>query len=203
VLSTGALRAAARPTARASNLGLAAATVLLGAVPVTVAIAAGATSLTVPIIVLALSAGASVGWGGEDPSAEVLAPLPIPSTVRAAMRALFLVVVAGGGFGVVALGIALGPGLPADLRDRLPEASTAGAAALALALVLNRRGERGSGAAGVTAGLLVPLCIAALAFRWPTLLPAFMPGPVHHRWWAVAAVLAVVVARVGRDPGRR
>ena len=55
----------------------------------------------------------------------------------------------------------------------------------------------------MVAGLLVPFLIAALAFRWPSVLPALTPGPIHDRWWLVAAVLAVVVVRVGRDPARR
>lgn len=202
MLSGSVLRAAARPTARASNLGLAAVTIALGAVPAGVALAVGSTSLGVPITVLTLTAGAVLGWGGEDPTGELLVPLPVPSTARTAMRTIFLLTVAVVGVTLAGIAIASGPGLPSDLLDRLPEALAAGGAALGLALVLDRRGDRGSGAAGVAAGLLVPTFLAALAFRWPRVLPALTAGPIHDRWWLVATVLAVVVLRVGRDPAR-
>jgi hypothetical protein len=97
----------------------------------------------------------------------------------------------------------MGPGLPAGVGDRLPEAAAAAAAALALAFVLARRGERGSGAAGVAGGLVLPAFVSAMAFRWPRALPSFDAGPIHHRWWLAVLAGALVVARAGRDPGRR
>jgi hypothetical protein len=99
--------------------------------------------------------------------------------------------------------VAIGPGLPPDLADRLPEAATAAAAALALALALTRRGERGGGPAGVGVGLLVPTIVAVLAVRWPTVLPSLSSGAVHDRWWVGAVGLALVAAWIGRDPAHR
>ena len=67
----------------------------------------------------------------------------------------------------------------------------------------SRRGERGAGPVGVTAGVLTVGLIAALAVRWPTILPALAPGSTHDRWWILALAGIAVAARAGRDPGRR
>jgi len=54
----------------------------------------------------------------------------------------------------------------------------------------------------VTAGVLGAAVVAALAIRWPEILPGFMPSPVHDRWWIIAAIGAATLTRAGRDPSR-
>jgi hypothetical protein len=202
VLSVRSLLIAARPTARVSHLGSAALTVTLGTVPTAVALLRG-ESVSVPVIVAALTAGAALGWAAEDPAAELFAPLPIAPPVRTSLRAVTVAVAATGVSLLLALVLVLfGPGLPSDLGARPLEAITAALAALALGLALDRRGDRAAGAAGVAAGLGLPLLVAALAYRWPGVLPSFAVGPVHDRWWVIAAILVLVLVRTGHDPAR-
>jgi hypothetical protein len=203
VLRARAILAAVRPTARTAHLGPAGLTVLFGAVPAVVALARGASSVSTPAIAAALTAGAALGWAAEDPSAEVLAPLPVPPSVRTALRAGSVVAVALGLSLLLAGVVALGPGLPVDLPQRGVEAIVAALAALALGAALSRQGDRAAGASGVTAGVLLPLVVVALAYRWPRVLPSFSAGPVHDRWWLAVAVLAVLLAWAARDPARR
>jgi hypothetical protein len=198
-----AVRVAVVPTARGIHLGAAAATVAAAAIPAVVAVARGDTVVTVPLVIAGLVAGATLGWAADDPAADLLGAMPVSSPVRAALRVACAAPVAAVGAALVALVVAVGPGLPSDLGDRGPEASAAAALALAVGFLAARRGERTAGPVGVTAGVLGPAVVAGLAFRWPHLFPGFMPNPVHYRWWFVVAVGAAVVARSGRDPGRR
>jgi hypothetical protein len=195
--------AALVPTARVSNLGRAALTVALAAVPTVVTVARGDRVVTTPLILVCLLGGAALGWAVEDTTADVLAPLPVSSPVRATLRMLFVAVVATFGVAVAVLVVALGSGLPADILDRVPESAAAAAVALAVGLVAVRRGERAAGPVAVTAGVLGAAFVAALAYRWPTLLPTFVSGPTHDRWWLLATAGAAVAIRAGRDPGRR
>jgi hypothetical protein len=202
VLSRAVL-AAVRPTARVSSLGPAAATVAFGAAPTLIAVAAGSRSLAVPAVVAGLAAGAALGWVAADPAAEVLAPLPVTAPSRTVVRAVLVALVATAVSAGLLMIVWLGPGVPSDLADRVPEAASAGAVALAVGLVLARRGDRAPAAAAVAAGLGIPLFIAALAVRWPGSLPTFDPGPRHDRWWLVVAVAVPIALRAGRDPARR
>ena len=197
------LLAALGPTSRVAHLGAAGGTAMLATIPPVVAVAKGGSGAGPALILCCVVAGATLGWAAEDPAGHLLAAMPVPSPTRTALRALMvaLVAVAGAALGIGV--VVLGPGLPPDLRDRVPEAVAAGAIALAVGLVVVRRGERGGGPAGVTAGVLGTGLIAALAVRWPAVLPTFAAGAAHARWWLVAALALVVVARAGRDPGRR
>jgi len=194
---------AAAPTARVAHLGPAAITMALAMLPLVVTVARGGTDVSLALILTGLAGGAVVGWATEDAAADVLASMPVSPPIRAALRLSFVGTV--GVTGVVTAGLvaALGPGLPSDRGDRLPEGLAAAAIATAIGFVLARRGERGSGPVSVTAGLLGTAFVAALAFRWPSLLPSFMGGPIHERWWIIAVVGSVVALRAGRDPARR
>jgi hypothetical protein len=220
VLSTAAGRAAGRPpaargravaaalapTARVAHGAAAALTAVVASAPAVVVAARGETAASaaeVPVIVACLVGGAAVGWAVEDPAAEVLAPLPLAPPVRTALRVVSVAAVAAIGLSLTLVVTAAGPGWPAGLHDRLAETAAAAAVALAAGLVAARRGERGSGPIGVTAGILATACVAALAYRWPTVLPTFAAGPTHDRWWVLAAVGVAVAGWAGRDPGRR
>ena len=198
-----AVRAAVVPTARVAHLGAAAATAALAAIPAVVTVARGDAVVSVPLVVAALVAGATLSWAVDDPAADLLGAMPVSSPVRAALRVACVAAVAALGMVLTALVVAVGPGLPSDLGDRMPEASAAAAVALAVGFLAARRGERTAGPLGVTAGVLGSAVVAGLAFRWPNLFPAFMASPAHDRWWIVVAVAAVAAARAGRVPGRR
>ncbi|MGK2949043.1 MAG: hypothetical protein ACSLFP_10740 [Acidimicrobiales bacterium] len=198
-----AVGGAVLPTARGFHLGAAAATVAAGGIPVVVSVARGDTDLTAPLVIAGVVAGAALGWAADDPAADLLGAMPLSTPIRSALRVALVACVAVIGAAIVALVVAVGPGLPHDLGDRVPEASAAAALALAVGFLAARRGERAPGPIGVTAGVLGPPVIAALAFRWPEVFPGFMLGPVHHRWWFVVALSAAVAVRAGRDPGRR
>lgn len=197
---TRSITAAYFPTARVANLGPASLTIAVASLPTFVTVARGDSVVSSPLIVLGLFVGAVLAWGVEDPASEVLAPLPVSSPVRATIRVLFVAVVAALGVAFNTLVVIVGPGLPQDVLDRVPEAAAAASVALAVGFVAFRRGERGAGPIGVTAGLLLVGLVAALAFRWPTLLPGLGTGPTHARWWVLTAVSSGVVARAGRDP---
>ena len=195
-------RSMLRPTLRVSRLGLVAATVLLGCLPLFVTIVRNGSDLVTPLTVLGLVSGASIGWIADDPIAELAAPCPVNTPRRIACRAAL----AGGTVafltaGAVVIAVVDGAGV-AEWRDRVPEVAAAAAIALAVGLSIGRRGEPLGGASGVTAGVLVPPFVAAFAFRWPSMIPSFAAAPTHARWWALAAVAGFVACRAARDPAR-
>ena len=198
-----AVLAAVAPTARVAHLGPAALTVALAAVPSVVGVTRGDAVVSAPLIMAGLLLGATLAWAAEDQAAELLASLPVASPVRTSLRVGLVALVSIMGAALIALVVAIGPGLPPDVGNRLAETAAAGGAALAVGLVASRRGERGSGPVGVTAGVLTVGVIAALAVRWPTLLPALAAGPTHDRWWILALAGIAIAAHAGRDPGRR
>jgi len=191
------------PTARVSRLGMAAVTIGLAAVPAVVAVARGDDIVTAPIVLVFLVAGANLAWGAEDPAANLLAAMPVSSPRRAIMRVTFVALVTAVGLGLVLAVVTWRPGLPPDWVDRFAELAAAAALAVAVALVAVRQGERAAGPAGVVSGLLGAGLVAALAFRWPKMLPSFLSSPTHTRWWLVTAAGAAVATRAGRDPARR
>lgn len=199
---TRAVLAAVAPTVRVASLGPAAATVGFASVPAFVAVLGADPSMSTPLLLVCLVGGATLGWAADDPAANVLAALPVPQATRTVLRILSVAVVSGTGVGLAALVLAVGPGLPPDRSARIAEAAAAGAVAVAVGLAVARRGERGTGPVGVTAGLFGTALVAALAVRWPTWLPTFGPGPTHSRWWLLTAVAAAAAVRVGRDPAR-
>jgi hypothetical protein len=195
--------AALAPTARVANLGSAGLTVALGAIPVVVTVTRGDAVVSAPLIIVCVVGGAALGWGVEDPVADLFAPLPLSSPVRATVRLLFVALVATIGVALALVVVALGARLPVDVLDRVPEAAAAAALAVAVGFVAVRRGERAAGPAGVTAGVLGAAFVAALAYRWPTVFPMFAVGPTHDRWWLLAIAGFAVAIRAGRDPSRR
>lgn len=196
------LRSALAPTARVAHLGPATLTVVLAAVPTLVTALRGDPAGG-PVVLAMLAAGAALGWAVEEPPGDLLVPLPVPSPVRTTLRVGLVAGVAVVGAALTVLVAAVGPGAPPGLRDRPAEAVAAAGVALAVGLVAVRRGGRGTGPVGVTAGIAGPPTIAALAVRWPAVLPSFATGPFHHRWWILAVVGVAVAAHAGRDPGRR
>jgi hypothetical protein len=123
--------------------------------------------------------------------------------VRTSLRVGLVSLVSMIGAALIALVVAIGPGLPPGLGDRLPESAAAAATALGVGLVASRRGERGAGPVGLTAGVLIVGVVAALAVRWPRVLPALGSGSTHDRWWILALAGIAVAIHAGRDPGRR
>ncbi len=198
-----AVLAAVGPTARVAHLGAAALTVALAAVPTVVTVARGDTVVSTPMLVAGLLAGATLAWAGEDHAAELLASMPVSSPVRTSLRVGLVSLVAIIGAALIALVVANGPRLPPGLGDRVPETAAAAAAALGVGLVAFRRGERGTGPVGVTAGVLTVGVVAALAVRWPTILPALGPGSTQDRWWILSLAGIAVDVHAGLDPGRR
>ncbi len=194
--------AAIGPTARVAHLGSAALTVALAAVPVIVTLARS-EDVSVPLILAGLCSGAALAWAVDDRAADLMGSLPVSSPVRTTLRVGLVACLAIVGAAVIAIAVAVGPGLPPDFGDRLAETAAAAAVSLGVSLVAARRGERGTGPVGVTAGVLAVGLVAALSVRWPTVLPALAPGSTHARWWVVAAGGFAVAAYAGRDPGRR
>jgi len=189
------------PTARVASLGLVALTVGLGALPTLLTVALGGANLFGPLVVAGVVAGAALGWGTDDPAAELLASTPAGAPRRTAIRVAAAAVVAGAGAALLGAVVAIGPGLPPGVGDRGPEAAAGAAASLAVGLVAARRGERAA-AAAVTAGVLGTAVVAGLSLKFDE-LPSYLPGPHHDRWWVVAVGALVVALRAGRDPGSR
>jgi hypothetical protein len=191
------------PTARVARVASAGLTVAVAAVPTIVAVLSGATRIALPFVAACVIGGAALGWATEDPAAELLAAMPMSSATRTMLRMLCVALVCTFGVAVTGLIVAVGPGLPPPRWDRVPEVMAAVAVALAVGLAATRRGERDIGPVAVTAGVLSVGFIAALASRWPAVLPTFLATPNHTRWWILAALAIIVAARAGRDPGRR
>jgi len=190
------------PTARVASLGLVALTVGLGALPTLLTVALGGANLFGPLVVAGVVAGAALGWGTDDPAAELLASTATGAPQRTAIRVAATAMVAGAGAALLGAVVAIGPGLPPGVGDRGPEAAAGAAASLAVGLVAARRGERAAGAAAVTAGVLSTAVVTGLSSKLDE-LPSYLPGPHHDRWWVVVVVALVVARRAGRDPGRR
>lgn len=197
------MAAALWPTARVSHLGVVAITVGLAAIPTAVTMARGNPTLSSPLILAFLVCGSALGWALEDPVADLFGSLPLSSPRRTLMRVLLASVVAALGLAIVLTLLASGPGVPLTWVDHFPEAAAAGAVALAVGASAVRRGERATGPIAVTAGPLSAVLVAALAFRFPRMLPTFNASPVHTRWWVLAIVACAVTAWSARDPGRR
>ena len=196
-------RALIRPTLRVARLGLIAGTVLLGAVPLVVTLIRGGADVATPLIILGVVSGAATGWMADDPIAELATPCPLNTPRRLAYRAVVACTLAFFGGAVIAAGAAIASSETLEWRDRVPEAATAAAMALAGGLVIRRRGEPLAGASGVAVGVLGPLFIAALAFRWSSVLPSFSVSPVHDRWWLVVGCAALAATYASRDPATR
>lgn len=191
------------PTARRSQPWTVALTITVASIPLAVTLARSGGDLDVPVVLLCLSAGASLGWAVEDPAAELLAPLPLGAPFRLGVRLCVAATVAVLLVATTAGIVAIGPGLASNTSDRLPEALSAGTVAIAAGLLAARQGHRIVGPGGVTSGLLATGSIAALAVRWPHQLPTFMANATHHRWWWLALAGVALSARLARDPGRR
>lgn len=173
-----------------------------GALPLVITVARGRSDIGGSLTVLALVAGASVGGVADDPAAELLAPCPIPASTRMIARLLMTVAVISTFVAAALLAGALAPGLPEGWSDRIPEFAFASTAAAAVGLFARRRGEPHGAMAGITTGLIFPLTIAALAFRWPAHLPGLSSGPIHDRWWYLAATALALACHAGRDIAR-
>lgn len=196
-------RSLLRPTLRVARLELVAITLLLGAMPLAVTLILGGADLTNSLIILCIVGGAATGWIADDPIAELVAPCPVNTPRRLAYRAVVACMLASVGGAVVAGGAAVASSHPLQLGDRVPEAAAAATIALAGGLLIRRRGDPLAGASGVGIGILGPLFISALAFRWSSVLPSFTPSPAHDRWWLVALCAALFAVRAARDPATR
>ncbi|MDP1804783.1 MAG: hypothetical protein Q8K72_06440, partial [Acidimicrobiales bacterium] len=108
--------------------------------------------------------------------------------------------VAAGVVAVVLGLVAVGPGIPGDLGLRPIEGLVAAGVGVTVGLAARAHGDRAAGASGVLAGLLLPGLVAAMAVRWPDVLPTFIDGPRHDRWWYLAGAGMVAAAWLGRDP---
>lgn len=194
--------AALAPTAALAHPGLVAFTVALAALPALLTLVLRGDDLFLPLVLSGVVGGAAVGWAVDDPAADLLASMPIGTSLRTLFRAGSAAFVAGGVLGLLLVAVAIGPGLPPNVGDRAPEAATAAAAALAFGLIAARRGERAAGPAAVTVGVLGTTFVGCLAAKL-TLLPSFMAGPHHSRWWLVALAAFVLALHAGRDPARR
>ena len=196
-------RSLLRPTLRVARLELVAVTLLLGAVPLAVTLLLGGADLTKSLIILCVVGGAATGWIADDPIAELVAPCPVNTPRRLAYRAVVACMLASVGGAVVAGGAAVASSDALRLGDRVPEAAAAATIALAGGLLIRRRGDPLAGASGVGIGIIGPLFISALAFRWSSVFPSFTPSPAHDRWWLVAVCAALFAVRAARDPATR
>lgn len=188
--------AALRPTARVAQPGLVLATITIAAAPLAVTVIRSGGDLTMPVAVLCLTAGASLGWTVDDPAAELLGPLPLDGNFRLRLRLAVAAAIATLLVAFTAAALRLvGPGLP-DASDRLAETAAAAVVAVSVGLMAVRSGNRAVGAGAVTAGLLVPGIVAAFAVRWPATLPTFVASSVHDRWWWLAALGGALAVRL-------
>jgi hypothetical protein len=188
------------PTLRVSRLGPVCATVLLGSVPLFVTLIRDGADLATPVIMLGIACGAATGWISDDPIVELAAPCPVNAPRRVAYRIAVAGIVASiGGAAVVSVAAIAASATP-HVGDRVPVSAAAAAIALACGLFVRRGGDPLAGASGVAAGVLGPLLVAALAYRWPGEIPSFSGSPIHDRWWLIAGCAALVAAHASRDP---
>ena len=188
------------PTVRVARLDRVAGTVLLGSIPLLVTVLRDGTDLTVPTTILGIVTGASIGWIADDPTADLLTPCPVNTPRRLAARVLLASVTACTVACAVIVVAAL-VGLPTPTwTERVPELLFSATVALSVGFSVMRRGDPLGGVTGVTAGALLPVFIAALAFRWPDTVPSYGPGPSHNRWWLLMMIGALVAAHSGSDP---
>jgi hypothetical protein len=195
--------AAAMPTLRLAHLGWVAMALVAGCLPVAVTVGRGGSDPRIGLVIACVVAGAVAGFAVDDTAAEALGPSPVGAPARLVLRLAAVSTLVAAAMALMVIFVWVGPGLPRDLPDRVPEALTAAAAALSVGLVATRRGERSVGPLAVMSGAVVTALVGALAMRWPAVLPAFAAGPQHSRWWWLAALGAAIALHAGRDPGRR
>lgn len=188
------------PTARVAHGPVAATAVLLAGIPSIVTVIRGGHDASAGVIILVLVAAVSVAFAVDDPAANLLSSKPFPSACRRSLRFAVVGLTAAVSCATILGVVAAGPGLPDDLSALVAPTAAAACVATAAALVASGRGDRGSGATGAIIGLLSVAVTAALAFQWPRIFPTILDGPVHERWWAIAAVGAAGAWWTGRDP---
>jgi hypothetical protein len=194
------LRAAIVPTVRATPLGPAAATCLLGCAPLLIAsghdVISGALVATIVITTF------GVGFVLDDTAATTLEASPTTLLTRRALRVSLLLVVLSIGAAIQLAVAALGAGdspLPVGawlLQDAAFVAVTLVVSAAAQLLLP----ERAGGAAAAPTGLLVLLTVGTLMRLRPWLTP--IPGGPHpERWGYMLAAAAAALLALSRDPG--
>jgi hypothetical protein len=188
------------PTARVANGRVAVVAVSLAGIPSMITVIRGGRDASAGVVILVLVAAVSVAFAVDDPAANLLSSKPFPSACRRSLRFVVVGLAAAAASATFLALVAVGPGLPEDLAALVAPATAASCVATAAALVASRREERGSGSTGAIIGLLTVAVTAALAFRWPGVFPTILEGPVHERWWAIAAAGAAGAWWAGRDP---
>ncbi len=188
------------PTVRVARLDRVAGTVLLGSIPLLVTVVRNGADLSVPSVILGVVTGASLGWIADDPTVDVLTPCPVNTPRRLACRALLAVFTALAVAGAVLAFAAVAGSSTPGWTERVAELFFAAMVALAAGFTVMRRGDPLGGVTGVTVGALLPVLVAALAFRWPETIPSFGSGPSHSRWWVLVLIGALVAAHSGSEP---
>jgi hypothetical protein len=198
-----AVLAAIRPTAARAGLAMVAITVVLASAPALVRSAGSRPVSSVLLVLAAVAAGAAVGWAADDPGRELLGSLPVPSSVRTAIRFTAAAVVSTAALVTTLVVASNGAGASTGQGARVPEALAAAALAAGFGLTATRRGEPATGPLAVIAGFGGVAVVGILAVRWPSVLPSFDPGPVHGRWWVLVVAGAALAVWAARDPGHR
>lgn len=188
------------PTARVAHGPVAAAAVLLAGLPSIVTVVRRGHDASAGVIILVLVAAVSVAFAVDDPAANLLSSKPFAAARRRSLRFVVVGLTVAAISGSILGAVALGPGLPDDLPALIAPACAAGCAATCSALVASSREDRWCGATGMVVGLLTVAASSALAFRWPWIFPTILDGPVHERWWLIAAAGAAGAWWAGRDP---
>ena len=202
-MNASVVRAALRPTARATPLLPAAAGALLGLMFV---VSASGENVVARLVAAAVLAAAGTGFALDDPAALTLEASPTPLAVRRSLRAALVFTMVGLAWSidlVVAARFApRGASLPVDALTL--ELSAFVAVVLAISAAAARRSSDGRGGA-IAAPAFVVLVFGTnvLAYLWPA-FPGLLPHTPHHdRWIWVLVGATALLGWLNRDPATR
>ncbi len=200
---TKVLLTAARPIGRALGLTPGPALAALGGVPVLWTLARGGTDLTVAVTATALIGSSSLAGAVEDAAATTTSAAPLTRLAGRVLRMAMLGCGVALIWGTCFVGAALAD-VPIQAPDRLFAVclATAGLSVAAASWMAND-GERGAGAAGSLAGIMIVLTSTAMNQRIPAFPTLMDLDSGRDTWLAVTAIAWASAAWLNRDPASR
>lgn len=200
---TRVLLTAARPTGRALGLTPGPALAAASGVPVLWTLARGGTDLSVAVIATALVGASALAGAVEDAATTTTAAAP---TTRLRGRLLRLAILAAGValiWFTCFLGATIADVPINDPGHLLAVCLATGGLSVAVASWMANDVERGAGAGGSLAGVLIVLTSTAMNQQMPAFPTLMDLDSGRAKWWAVTAAAWAAAAWLNRDPAAR
>jgi hypothetical protein len=200
---TSVVLAAARPAGRALALTPGPAVAAASATPVLWTLAWGGTDLTLAVMATGLVGSTALAGAVEDGAARTTAAVPTTRLAQRGLRLAILTTWVALVWATCFVGAALAH-VPAQEPQRLLVVCLATAGlSVAAASWMGQEVERGAGAAGSLAGVMIVLTSTAMNQRVAALPTLMDLEGGSTKWWAVTALAWGAAAWLNRDPAAR